>query len=602
MSKKILFVCALSVSSYVSANTITDVGVGNTPSFQPSHYDPTSNLAPWSLSSSCIDINNKGQAACQAKASGPTYRCGWRNAQTCQQTVTQVHRWNGTALELISHPASSSDVPLVMNEKGQIAGYAYQGAVYPNGGGNGRIWYSPTYRKKKNNIVTFLNDRGDYIEQLLEVPGGTRVYTSKVFDRHGVEMTFPGSLTLPFVINKSREVVGGQLIQTYANAFQSGTGNERAEVSGVGWMLDQPAIDALPLTVNGEFDVDGRSYWALNFFRDTPTANYKTWVNDINDNGDFIGQTNFGGLYSGAYCTREGETDYRDIFGNQRVLPWFCAGTNYIGGTYAGGKAFKGINNVGDAVGVFTPGVYSYTSQPTTHPWVWLVNATGGWDEFNANELLPANSGYTVLSVNDINDNRDIVGTCQTPNGDQHGCILHLTDQPIPADTVKPFVRIDTDVSTPLSGVVKLDASAWDRRSKIQRVLFKLDNNRIANDRTRPYSAQLDTTKLANGRYQLRVRAYDKAGNTAVKRVWITVNNQVTPPPNPNPGTKTEGQGTISASGADFIDVDGFTVHYNSNTVIKLNGVPAIAVGLPVQYKGTQDANGVVTASYIEVN
>jgi len=68
----------------------------------------------------------------------------------------------------------------------------------------------------------------------------------------------------------------------------------------------------------------------------------------------------------------------------------------------------------------------------------------------------------------------------------------------------------------------------------------------------------------------------------------------------PEVGTPIEISGTITAVGDDYIQVDGLRVNYTANTVIQFNDVDGLAVGLPVQLKGTESTTGII-ASKIEI-
>ena len=74
------------------------------------------------------------------------------------------------------------------------------------------------------------------------------------------------------------------------------------------------------------------------------------------------------------------------------------------------------------------------------------------------------------------------------------------------------------------------------------------------------------------------------------------------PPPPPPVGTVLEGEGTLSAIGVDYIEVDGLRMYITEQTVIKFNDVDDFELGLPVQYKAVQDENDLITATDIEVN
>ena len=73
-------------------------------------------------SSTCVDISEDGESGCQSRAVGPVQRCGLRGAQRCSSKVYHVYRWNGVDLTLMSDPLADQDVPLVMNNHGEIAG------------------------------------------------------------------------------------------------------------------------------------------------------------------------------------------------------------------------------------------------------------------------------------------------------------------------------------------------------------------------------------------------------------------------------------------------------------------------------------------------
>ena len=597
---------ALVVSPLLSANTVIDVGVGAAPEYPPAYG------AVWALSSNCVDINEIGEAACQTRATGPTYSCGFRGAQACSSKVYQVQRWNGVALTLMSDPAATSDVPLAMNSLGDIAGYSQEEEVYPAGGSNGRIWSAPQNPDIKSSVVIDINDHGDYVLQWADSSGGVLKHDGLVYGADGEEIPYAGSLLRPFVIGNNRHAVGGQVIQSFVQDIFSPTGDEVPDVSGVGWLYREDEVDTFPLNESGLFDVDGKIYWPVLFYRPEGFTTYETTVSDINDHGDFVARMEFGGLFSGRYCMAEGESTVRDTFGVTQTVPWQCESTNYNGGTYAGGKAFVGINNIGDAVGVFTPGAYSYQTTYPTHPWVWLRNEAGTWDEYDANELLPADSGYEVLAVKDINDVRQIVGTCSTPDGEVRGCIIEVDDPAIPSDNIRPSLRIESPSAGPVSGKVLIEAAAWDRESRMKKVLFKIGKTKIGQVVRPPYRMQWDFSGYAPGVYFIKAIAIDNAGNRRVKKVKVevAVPDQVTvpdviavpPPVVPLDGEAVEGEGTITLVGGDFIEIDDLPVYFSEQTMIKFNEVTGFAVGLAAQYRGIRDAHGLVTATDLEIN
>lgn len=588
-----LFIGLFALSSQVFANTLTDVGLGPVPDFDPNQG------TTWALSSSCVDINESGQAACQSQAMGPTYGCGWRNAQSCSSKVKLVHQWGGASLLLMSGPGADYDVPLVMNNNGAIGGYAYSGEVYPSEGGNGRIWRMAGSPEAKPSVVRSLNDDGDYVLEWFDNPGGINHYTSTGFRVDDTPLIFPGNFVRPFVIGNGGHVIGAQIIQSFVQDIHSPTGDEIPEVSGVGWLLSQQQVDALPINEAGLYDIDGDIIWPSLFYRPIGFTSYQTTVSDVNDLGEFVVRTQFGGLFSSKVCSQLASSEVSDVYGNVSTVPWTCASSNYTGGTYAGGKGFQGINGIGDAVGSFTPGAYSYQTTYPTHPWVWLKNSRGAWDEYNANDLLPADSGYTIVNVQDINNARQIVGTCKNIDTEQvTGCILDLTDHPVPTKLARPTVGIDSPASgESVSGIVTISASAWDRDGSVNRVVFKVGSRRIGVVRNAPYQLDWDTSELAPGSHKLKAIAIDDEGNRRAAKVTVVAADNV-----PGPIGEVEGEGTVTAFGDGYVEIDGVVLSYSASTVIKFNDVPDFAVGLPIQYKAERLEDGSIRASVLEVN
>ena len=73
------------------------------------------------------------------------------------------------------------------------------------------------------------------------------------------------------------------------------------------------------------------------------------------------------------------------------------------------------------------------------------------------------------------------------------------------------------------AGLVKLQASLTG--GKTTQVLLFLDGKRIDHDRSRPYVFPWNSARVANGRHVLELRAIDRFGRTASKRLTVTVVN-----------------------------------------------------------------------------
>lgn len=603
---KTLTAIVLSVTAMGShANNLIDVGVGATPDYDPARG------TQWNLSSTCVDINEAGEAACQTFALGPTYGCGFRNIKTCGSKVVQVSMWDGAALRQVSAEDANYDVPLVINNQGEIGGYRYVGQVYPHNGGNGRIWTQGQTPKALAGLVVSLNDNGDYVMQRAYSSGGKLIYTGSAHLADDSEITFPGDVVRPIAINNNRTVVGAQILQSFVNELSTSTGNEVPEVSGVGWLVDDELVSSLGVNEQGLLDVDRDTIWQTRYMRPIMFTNYTTSIGDINEYGDFVYRSHFSSkLYSGYYCSHEGET--KTGLAKQPTVPWKCHSADSFASVNYSSRAFYGINNIGDAVGVHTP-PYSGYHTPPSFPKVWLRNVAGSRDEYDPNDLLPEGSDYQVITVNDINDNRQIVGTCLDPAGEKRGCIIEIQEPAVPDDNVKPLVRLDSltngDV---ISSDVNLLASVWDDWSRVNKVIFKVDKQRLGIDSTRPFSAQLTLADFAQGEHKIKVIGFDNEGNRRAKTVKVSFQPSIVVPPDPDPGPgpdptpppgeEVEGEGSITAIGVQQIELGSLVIQYNASTSIKLNDVSEIAVGLPVQYKGVVDSNGIVHATDLEVN
>ena len=95
-----------------------------------------------------------------------------------------------------------------------------------------------------------------------------------------------------------------------------------------------------------------------------------------------------------------------------------------------------------------------------------------------------------------------------------------------PEDTTPPTVSITTPSNgATVSGAVDITATASDNES-VEKVEFYLDGNLLGVDMSAPYSFTWNTSNTPDGAYQLMVKAYDAAGNSASDNsVSVTVDN-----------------------------------------------------------------------------
>jgi thermitase len=92
-------------------------------------------------------------------------------------------------------------------------------------------------------------------------------------------------------------------------------------------------------------------------------------------------------------------------------------------------------------------------------------------------------------------------------------------------DNTAPTVSLTEPASgSDVSGAVDLVASASDLNG-IDHVTFKVDGAGVAQVSQSPWSAQWDSTTVADGLHVLRVEAFDAAGNSASTSVTVSVAN-----------------------------------------------------------------------------
>ena len=163
----------------------------------------------------------------------------------------------------------------------------------------------------------------------------------------------------------------------------------------------------------------------------------------------------------------------------------------------------------------------------------------------------------------------------------------------IPADKIKPRLRIDSPRGgAVVSDKVRIRVSAWDGDSRNRKVVFKIGNKRIAQDKKRSFAATWDTAGYGPGEHRIGAVAIDDAGNRRVRSVLVTLSG----------GTAVEGEGTIFSLGEGLLEVSGRRLNITDGTSIMFNDVSRYAVGVPVQHKGLQDSSGAITLTLLEVN
>lgn len=150
-----------------------------------------------------------------------------------------------------------------------------------------------------------------------------------------------------------------------------------------------------------------------------------------------------------------------------------------------------------------------------------LAVKRGSWIDFNlSTDAITGNGTYSFVVVG---RNQDIVGydTKETPNKPQ----LIITTETItpPADTTAPATLITSPGDgTPVNGTVPINANASDNIG-VTKVEFYINNGKVSETTTSPYSYGWNTTATPDGNYTLQTRAYDAAGNIGYSTPLITV-------------------------------------------------------------------------------
>ena len=160
------------------------------------------------------------------------------------------------------------------------------------------------------------------------------------------------------------------------------------------------------------------------------------------------------------------------------------------------------------------------------------------------------------------------------------------TTTPAP-DTTPPSVAIASPAAGVVSGIVPVSVNAADGVGVV-RVEVYVGGTLLASDTSAPWSFSWDTTKIANGTYNLTAKAYDAAGNATMSQpVAVTVSNSTqttttttttsdTKPPvvaitSPKGGSKIRGSNvTVSAAATDNVGVASMNLYVDG--VLKATG------------------------------
>jgi hypothetical protein len=128
-------------------------------------------------------------------------------------------------------------------------------------------------------------------------------------------------------------------------------------------------------------------------------------------------------------------------------------------------------------------------------------------------------------------------------------------------DTTPPTASISApSANADVSGSVPITASASDAGG-ISKVRFWAGSQYLGYDTTAPYRKTWNTAALQNGRYTVKIQAFDNAGNSAVASITVTMRNPDTTLPDvtitaPSQGAAVSGTTSITATATDNLGVE----------------------------------------------
>ena len=167
---------------------------------------------------------------------------------------------------------------------------------------------------------------------------------------------------------------------------------------------------------------------------------------------------------------------------------------------------------------------------------VYYRGSDGLWTFFAQGPLLPANSGYELMSMTTpavpAGATNLSVGISLRDVGSVTGDDYYLGDAGGGAtDTTDPGVSLTAPAAgATLTGTATLTADASDNAG-VARVEFLVDDQIVGSDTTAPYAYDLNTTTLTDGPHTITARAVDTSSNSTTSAgTAVAVDNSVAPP------------------------------------------------------------------------
>ncbi len=366
----------------------------------------------------------------------------------------------------------------------------------------------------------------------------------------GTVQPYPGTYWVTRLFNS--QSYGCQILQ------RTGSGGhvEPSPIQGCGRLITTDEYNALPRTPDGLLAQPALPLWAAPYREPGYTAGYTLFSSDRNEVTD-VSSTGF-------VLTDVQVGNFAYYMNGPQLCDPVCRSLPF---------PVSGINNLGDSVGGNTAMVGGVTYDLST-------------------------SG--VVAANDINDNGDIAGQCQTATGNK-GCVISIPTAGGPPPP--PPIVIGAPVLP--AGQVGAAYSATLISGGRAPYVISVSAGVLPAGLTVSTAGILSGAPSAASASTFSINVRDTAGQNAAGTFSITIAAAPPPPPPPPPppgSTSVDSFGTITAVGADYIQVGTVNVYYNAATTIKFNDVTGFAVGLRAQYKGTRSASGIITATSLEIN
>lgn len=206
------------------------------------------------------------------------------------------------------------------------------------------------------------------------------------------------------------------------------------------------------------------------------------------------------------------------------------------------------------------------------------------------NYTLPAGALQAIRGV--VRRGGSFETVCTTGAYDDHDDLVFAVQAP--PDTTAPAVSITSPTAnSTVHGTQALGATATDNTA-VSRVDFLVDGVTVGSATTAPYSANWNSTSVANGNHTIRARATDPNGNVGTSAdVSFAVLNDSTPPTvtltAPGAGATVAGSVTVTATATDNVKVASVAFLIDGNGVATDTSSP---------YSVTWNSNGVADGTH----